>query len=140
MEVIFLDLDGTICLSNNWGGRKKKFANYRSRNPESSKFIDEAPVDFRFDDFDKKAVKILNNILENTDAEIIISSDWRYHATLEELGIYFLSQGIIKKPIGITPQTKDIDPKWWDTFKGNNNSIEHERVIEIKYWYLLHIH
>lgn len=137
MKILFLDNDGVLCLSNNWGGRLKKFAKYRSSNPNSSKFINDAPVEYRFDDFDKKAIKILNEVLEETGAEIIVSSDWRYHATLEELGEYYLSQGIIKTPIGITPFTKDIDPKWWVTFK-NQALLEHERVIEIKHWLSLH--
>jgi hypothetical protein len=133
-SILFLDLDGVLCLSNNWGGRQKKFAKYRSSNPESSKFINDAPVEVRFDDFDKKSVKILNEVLEETGAEIVVSSDWRYYTTLEELGEYFLSQGIIKTPIDITPQTKDIDPKWWNTFKSGGSPIENERVIEIKCW------
>lgn len=69
----------------------KKWEKYRSANPDSSKYINEAPVNVRFDDFDKKAVKILNQILEETNAEIIVSSDWRFHATLEELGDYYES-------------------------------------------------
>ena len=102
MKVIFLDLDGTICLSNNWGGRSKKWAKYRSENPETSKFINDAPVEVRFDDFDKKSIKVLNEILEETGTEIVVSSDWKCHANLEELGEYFLSQGILKKPVGVT--------------------------------------
>ena len=102
MKVIFLDNDGVICLSNNWGGRSKKWAKYRSKNPETSRYIDDAPVEVRFDDFDKKSIKVLNEILEETGAEIVVSSDWRCHANLEELGEYFLSQGILKKPVGVT--------------------------------------
>jgi hypothetical protein len=102
MKVIFLDNDGVICLSNNWGGRSKKWAKYRSANPETSRYIADAPVDVRFDDFDSKAIKVLNEILEETDAEIVVSSDWRLHATLEEIGEYYTSQGILKKPIGFT--------------------------------------
>ena len=102
MKVIFLDNDGVICLSTNWGGRTKKWAKHRSANPESSKLLREAPVDVRFDNFDKKSIEILNEILEETGAEIVVSSDWRFHATLEELGEYYTSQGISKKPIGFT--------------------------------------
>ena len=102
MKTIFLDNDGVICLSNNWGGRSKKWAKYRSKNPETSRYIDDAPVEVRFDDFDKKAIKVLNEILEETGAEIVVSSDWRCHANLEELGEYFISQGILKKPVGVT--------------------------------------
>ena len=132
MKVIFLDNDGVICLSNNWGGRLKKWANYRSENPDSSKDKKDAPVFVRFDDFDKKAIKILNEILEETGAEIVVSSDWKLHATLEELGEYYESQGIIKKPIALTPNIqncKDYDsnfiwsPRW---------ESEQIRTIEIK--------
>lgn len=138
MKIIFLDNDGVICLSNNWGGRTKKWANYRSENPDSSKDKKDAPVFVRFDDFDKKAIKILNEILEETGAEIVVSSDWKLHATLEELGEYYESQGIIKKPIALTPNIqncKDYDsnfiwsPRW---------ESEQIRTIEIKQY--LHDH
>ena len=138
MKVIFLDNDGVICLSNNWGGRTKKWANYRSANPDSSKDKKNAPVFVRFDDFDNKAIKILNEILEETGAEIVVSSDWKLHATLEELGEYYESQGIIKKPIALTPNIqncKDYDsnfiwsPRW---------ESEQIRTIEIKQY--LHDH
>jgi len=138
MKLIFLDHDGVICLSNNWGERLKKWANYRSENPDSSKDKKDAPVFVRFDDFDKKAIKILNEILEETGAEIVVSSDWKLHATLEELGEYYESQGIIKKPIALTPNIqncKDYDsnfiwsPRW---------ELEQIRTIEIKQY--LHNH
>ena len=109
MKVIFLDNDGVICLSNNWGGRSKKWAKYRSANPETSKQLSDAPVEVRFDDFDKKAVKVLNEILEQTGAEIVVSSDWRLHATLEEIGEYYTSQGILKKPVGFTKLLGQFD-------------------------------
>lgn len=131
MKVLFLDNDGVICLSNNWGGRYKKYKKYLKDFPKTT--MSDSPVNVRFDNFDTKAVKVLNEILIQTDAEIVVSSDWRFHATLEELGEYYTSQGICKKPIDVTPNTKDIDPKWWITF-GNYAMIEHERVIEIKSW------
>ena len=59
-----LDNDGVICLSNNWGGRTKKWAKYRSENPDSSNEKKDAPVEYRFDDFDTKAIKVLNEIIE----------------------------------------------------------------------------
>jgi len=139
MKIIFLDHDGVICLSNNWGGRKKKWSKYRSANPDSSKEIKYAPVEYRFDDFDKKSIKILNEILEETGAEIVVSSDWKLHATLDELGDYYESQGIIKRPIALTPnlgqctwhEDEEIywSPRW---------ELEMIRVIEIKQY--LHDH
>ena len=100
MKVIFLDNDGVICLSSNWGSRHKKQKKWDGK--KLSMTSREIPVEYRFDNFDKKAIKILNEILEKTGAEIVVSSDWRLYATLDELGEYYLSHGIIKAPIGIT--------------------------------------
>lgn len=133
MKIIFLDNDGVICLSNNWGGRKKKWARYRSENPDSSTFVGDAPVEVRFDNFDEKAVKVLNEILEKTGAEIVVSSDWRYHAKLEELGDYYESQGIIKRPIATTSRTEDIDPTLWQVLRFRAD-LEMERYIEIQHF------
>ena len=69
-KCIFMDHDGVICLSNNWGGRAKKWSKYRSENPESSSDKRDAPVDVRFDDFDEKAVRILNQILEKQEQRL----------------------------------------------------------------------
>jgi hypothetical protein len=72
MKVIFLDNDGVICLSNNWGERAKKWANFKRDNPDSDATFDNKPIQCRFDDFDKGAVMVLNEILEKTGAEIIL--------------------------------------------------------------------
>ena len=131
MKVIFLDNDGVICLYDNWGGRGKKWSKYRSENPESSLLLKDAPVEIRFDDFDKKAIKILNEIIKETGAEIIVSSDWKLHATLEELGDYYEAQGIIKRPIAITPNMHEFDPDANDLFVWKR-WMERKRIVEIK--------
>ena len=100
MKVIFLDHDGVICLSNNWGNRFKKQKEWGGRKLSMTTL--EMPVEYRFDDFDEKAVNVLNEILEETDAEIVVSSDWKRWATVEEMGEYYESKGIIKKPIAFT--------------------------------------
>jgi hypothetical protein len=130
MKVIFLDNDGVICLSNNWGSRntKRRKAGIKASVPSS-----ELPVDIRFDNFDKKAVRILNEILEETGAEIVVSSDWRFYATLEELGEYYTSQGIIKKPIAVTGMFKDLFPREWSALRFRAD-LELERYMEIQHW------
>ena len=57
MKVVFLDNDGVVCLHNNWGTRNKKRqkAGVSARTSPS-----ELSVDLRFDNLDKKAVRILN--------------------------------------------------------------------------------
>ena len=137
MKVIFLDNDGVICLSNNWGTRHKKQKKWGGM--KLSMRGREIPLEYRFDNFDKKAVKVLNEILETTGAEIVVSSDWRFHATLEELGEYYTSQGIIKKPIDVTERfhyTNWLEQKripedfpWYRA-----DGLEQERHFEIKEW------
>ena len=138
MKVLFLDNDGVICLSNNWGGRTKKWANYRSANPDSGKEKKDAPVQYRFDDFDTKAVKVLNEILEETGCEIVVSSDWKLYATLEELGEYYEEQGIIKKPIALTDNLKDCTVHGNLFIWSSRWEFEQIRTIEIKQY--LHNH
>jgi hypothetical protein len=131
MKVIFLDNDGVICLSNNWGGRSKKWAKYRSANPEETKILKEAPVTVRFDDFDKKAVSVLNEVLKETGAEIVVSSDWKLHATVEELGDYYESQGISKRPIDRTLNLDEFDPESAGLYAWKGWR-ERMRILEIK--------
>ena len=61
MKVIFLDHDGVICLSSEWGSRFKKQNKYRRKLSQS---IESLPVDARFDNFNKKTIKTLNEILQ----------------------------------------------------------------------------
>jgi hypothetical protein len=100
MKIIFLDNDGVICLSNNWGSRFKKQEKWGGKKLSMTQ--KEIPLEHRFDNFDQKAVEVLNEILKETDAEIVVSSDWRLYADIEELGDYYQSQGIIKRPYSVT--------------------------------------
>lgn len=125
-KVIFLDNDGVICLDSNWGGRSKKWSKYLKKNPECMSEAD-APVEVRFDNFDGKAISILNKILEETGAEIVVSSDWKKDATLEELGEYYINHQIIKKPIGMTKLIEEID----DASNLYAERYEEERAREI---------
>jgi hypothetical protein len=127
MKVIFLDHDGVICLASEWGGRHKK---QRKVGRKLSQSIESLPVDARFDNFNKKAVAILNEILERTNAEIVVSSDWKRWASVEEMGEYYEQQGIIKKPIAFTKSIKDCEvPK--DFQFSRKFDLEQERHFEI---------
>ena len=137
MKVIFLDNDGVICLSNNWGSRFKKQNKWGGRKLSMS--MSSIPIEYRFDNFDVKAVKILNEILEETDAEIVVSSDWQNFATLDELGEYYESQGIIKKPIGVTKEIGDVDFEKYDKMPWNRDlDLEQHRSLEILEWLEAH--
>ncbi len=138
MKVIFLDNDGVICLSNNWGSRfKKQHKVYTEDNPRPLQ--NELPTELRFDNFDEKAVKILNEILEETDAEIVVSSDWQNFATLDELGEYYESQGIIKKPIGVTKEMGALEFDDLEEFPWLRQfDLEQHRSLEILQWLKYH--
>ena len=127
MKVLFLDHDGVICLSSEFGGRFKK---QRNAGRKLSQSIDSLPVLARFDNFNKKAIDVLNEILEETNAEIVVSSDWKRWATVEEMGEYYESQGIKKKPIGFTKSINDCDiPE--DFQFSRQFDLEQERHFEI---------
>ena len=127
MKVIFLDHDGVICLSSEFGGRFKK---QRMAGRKLSQSIESLPVFARFDNFNKKAIVILNEILEETNAEIVVSSDWKRWASVEEMGEYYESQGIKKKPIGFTKKLMDCDVP--QNFAWSRQwELEQERSLEI---------
>lgn len=135
MKVIFLDHDGVMCLSQQWGGRSKKKSKWYKENG----FIEDhhLPVSTRFDNFDPKAVRILNSILESTGAEIVVSSDWRFYCTLEEMKNLYKEYGIIKEPIDFTPRMRDFDEDGANLFRWKG-WVERERVVEIRKWLELH--
>ena len=127
MKVIFLDHDGVICLSGNWGSRLKK---QQKAKKKLSQDVMTLPVDARFDNFDKKAIKVLNEILEKTGAEIVVSSDWKRWANVEEMGDYYEKHGITKRPIDFTDTLLDGSRVTWH----RNWDLEGTRSTEIQDW------
>lgn len=115
MKILFLDHDGVICLSTEWGSRFK--------NREG--------LDSYFDRFNDKAIAVLNEIIDETDCEIVISSDWRYHSPLEQMQELYKIRGIRKSPIAYT--RLDLDPT---LFVGtySNTEMEETRSWEILDW------
>lgn len=109
MKIIFLDLDGVICTTSCYGrGKNNKWGTYM---------------------FDTKCVALLNFIIQETGAEIVLSSDWRNNNTLSEMREIFAHNGVIKGPIGFTPSLK--------TYNGMN--LEGGRADEIELWVKTHI-
>jgi hypothetical protein len=80
--------------------------------------------------------------LEITGAEIVVSSDWKRWADVEEMGEYYESQGIIKKPIDFTPNLGNCT--WYiDEYKAGfpwsrEWDLEQTRSIEIKQYLFDH--
>lgn len=81
--------------------------------------------------FDSKCVAALNFIIQETGAEIVITSDWRTGLdghSLQEMREIFAYNHVLKGPIGYTPTSK--------TYKGDN--LEGGRADEIEMWNQLH--
>ena len=108
MKVLIIDHFGVLCLADKHGREHKK-----TDMPN----VSEMKIHGELIPFDKEAVEILNNIILQTDAEIVISSDWKRWCSLSNMKIFYKLQGIIKTPIGYTP-----------IIKGFN------RALEIKNW------
>ena len=110
MRILFLDHDSVLCLDKQWGTRFKK------------------PNKYDADLFDKGCVQVVNEILiELPDTEIVISSDWRYHMSLGLMREMYLWQGIIKQPIGYTPN-----------IPMSSMELESGRAKEITQWLNVH--
>lgn len=107
MVVLFLDHDGVICLQSQWGRRLKKGTT--------------------FDPFCVKAVKVLNSIIQETNCEIVVSSDWRLYTDIQGMCDVYEQQGIVKTPLDYTP-VLDIP----------NCTQERLRVLEIQQWLKTH--
>ncbi len=108
MKIIFLDIDGVLATSQCFGqGKDNKWGSYR---------------------FDPKCVATLNFILQETGAEMVLSSDWKTHYTFQEIREIFCHNNVIKGPIGFTPHSD----YYQDGF------LEGGRGHEIKEWLKLH--
>jgi hypothetical protein len=92
---IFLDLDGVLATNIQLFDVITK--DFQSLNENS--WAKELKVPYPFDNV---CVDVLNEILEKTEADIVLSSDWKKHWTLEQLDIIFKNNRIIKSPIDIT--------------------------------------
>jgi hypothetical protein len=132
MKILFLDHDGVIRLPDTEASRfNKQYNQYEYNKIPKPKII---PVSLRFDDFNKTAVSVLNNIINETDIEIVVSSDWKLFATLEELSEYYLEQGIVKPPIGMTTDYRKIKtyPYYSELpFYSRSEDLEFNRHMEI---------
>jgi hypothetical protein len=94
VKVLFLDHYGVLCLG------KPGVMRTETSEPTADEF-NETGITF-FSDFDSDAVSILNSLLDSVDFEIVISSDWKRHATLNKMCEFYQRQGIKKMPMAYT--------------------------------------
>lgn len=113
-KVIFLDIDGV--LSPRWWNSDKQSDNYGCL-------------------FDAKAVANLAKIIEETGAEIVISSSWK-NIGLVELQNMWRDRGLPGKLVDITPDYMSDEI----LLKEDSANVDYlyERGSEIQGWLLLH--
>jgi hypothetical protein len=56
--------------------------------------------------FDKGCVKVFNEILQQTESVIVLSSDWKLHWDLSQLETIFKENGVIRSPKFMTENLK----------------------------------
>jgi HAD domain in Swiss Army Knife RNA repair proteins len=97
MNVIFLDIDGVLATDKEF---MRSTSNFHKKNPIAKELRIPYP-------FNPGCVKIFNEILEKTNFDIVLSSDWKFHWNLEEIDKIFKFNGVIKSPFSVT-----IENKW----------------------------
>ena len=114
MKIIFLDIDGVLATN-------KEFVTNRTKFRENHLWAKELRVPYGFN---KGCVDVFNEILDITNAEIVISSDWRVHWDLDELDKIFKVNGVKKSPIFSTIKNK----------RKMSSELEDDRVYQINEW------
>lgn len=112
MKVIFLDIDGVLATNKEFGMNRTKF---QTKYPEAKELHIPYP-------FNTECVKIFNEILDATNAIIVLSSDWRFHWDLKDLDKIFKFNGVKKSPFAITIKTK----------RKLSSELEDDRSYQIK--------
>jgi hypothetical protein len=110
MKIIFLDHQGVM---------------YVKKHPKPGMLID----------FDKENIDLLNTILQTDEnIEIVISSDWKYWVSLDEMQTFYKKQGILKLPIAYTKPTKKYDLKIYAQQRANEIKTYLELADNITHW------
>ena len=82
--IIFLDIDGVLATAESY-------------------FIDDSV--FRYG-LDKNCISAFNELIDKTQADVVISSSWRILHTVDQLKELFTRYGVKGKIVGVTPRLK----------------------------------
>lgn len=115
MKVIFLDIDGVLNCQN---GYVNGFCKYKD-------YVIGGEKVFHYQQFYPPSKKLLNKLIDETDAKIVISSTWR-HSGIEKLRKIWELENMSGEIIDITPTFRNLEIK--DYYKGL------PRGLEIDWW------
>jgi hypothetical protein len=84
--------------------------------------------------FNNTAVKVLNSILEQTMADIIITSHWKNDFTLQQLQEIFVEwAGVCRPPIDVTPYVKGATTQKLQEYRAKE-ILEHVLINKPDSW------
>ena len=112
-KIIFIDVDGPLAWATWYDGK--------------------VTITGRQEDFTipyawvKEDCEALQKICDETNAELVVSSDWKKHFTFNQLKSIFRHYGITARLIDITTHQY-----LWN--KMSRPSIQHERALEVAKW------
>jgi hypothetical protein len=113
VRIIFLDHYGVMC----------RAVPGTMRTPTSLPTGTELQGRLPWEQFDPDCVRVLNDILGATAADIVVTSDWKRSKNLEEMGDFYEAQGVIARPIGCTP-----------SLAITHDTLHQQRAAEIAHW------
>ena len=113
-KIIFIDIDGPLSWGN-WGDGKVKIM-------EGT--MNEFTIPYAWD---KAECEALSEIIKQTDAQLVVSSDWRKHFGFIQLSMIFEHYGIGRW--NLLDTTTHFNPR-----KKLSSSLEWDRACEIEMW------
>lgn len=90
---VFLDIDGVLNSQTYYESRRYK-----------EKTMDQGRFEYDLEEIDGNTILYLNDLIEKTKADIVISSTWRSRYSVEEFQKFFECKGFKGKVIGKTPR------------------------------------
>ena len=118
-KIIFIDIDGPLAWGT-WMDGKVKINEHTS-----NEFTIPYP-------WVKEDCDALSKICEETNAELVLSSDWKMHYTLRQMSDVFIEYGIYARLIDTTTHLNSTQMGVWN--KMSKPSLEFERANQILKW------
>jgi hypothetical protein len=112
-KIIFIDVDGPLA-----------WATWHDGKVTISTGVEDFQIPYPWV---KEDCEALQTICDETNAELVVSSDWKKHFTFNQLKSIFRHYGITARLIDITTH-QDL----WN--KMSRPSIQHERALEVAKW------
>ena len=118
-KIIFIDIDGPLAWAT-WDNGKVKI-----NENTTGEFTIPYP-------WVKEDCEALQEICDKTNAELVLSSDWKLHFTLRQMSDVFIEYGIYAKLIDITTHMDSRQMRLWN--KMSPPSLDFERANQILKW------